>query len=203
MASRDWLRVLSISDKGRENKYIVKKRTESSLNTKTPEPLTNNNDEESNDNTNEQTDEPATDEQEEPKSTEEVKPKRDFSPEARRAEPTTKPKKTTPKPKQLPTIPSFARPPMESKRIRESNPADLTISYEILNQLKKLWNEIKQKRINKEQKSLIEQVVQKQMTKRPRKKVIEQIAADEDNEDEYEYEYDDSSNLSAHTNRTE
>ena len=38
---------------------------------------------------------------------------------------------------------------------------------------------------------MIKQVVQKQMTKRPRKRVVEQYASDEDdNEDEDEDEYD-------------
>ena len=37
---------------------------------------------------------------------------------------------------------------------------------------------------------MIKQVVQKQMTKRPRKRVVEQIVDEDDNEDEDEYEYE-------------
>ena len=177
----------------KEGKYIVKKRSEP-LTTKTTEPSTNNDDEEpneqTNDNTNEEVNETATEE-----STEEVQSKRAFSPEARRAEP----KKQAPKPKptSIPTIPKHIRERdgVPEARRAEANPADLTISYEILNQLKELGNEIKQQRIKKEQKSMIKQVVQKQMTKRPnRKRVVKQYASDEDdNEDDEdnEYEYDD------------
>lgn len=116
---------------------------------------------ESNEPVDEQVDEPVTeqvDEQVDDTVTEEVKP--------------TQSKKTVTKPKPLPTVP---------KRIRDSNPADLTVSYEILNQLKELGNELKQQRIKKEQKSMIKQVVQKQMTKRPRKQILKEES------DEYEY----------------
>ncbi len=140
-----------------ENKYIVKKRVE---------PLP-----ESNEPVDEQVDEPVTekvDEQVDDTVTEEVKP--------------SPPK---PKPKPSPTVPKRIRERHISPEDRrsDSNPADLTVSYEILNQLKELGNELKQQRIKKEQKSMIKQVVQKQMTKRPRKQILKEES------DDYEYEY--------------
>lgn len=144
-----------------ENKYIVKKRVE---------PLP-----ESNELVDEQVDEPVTekvDEQVDDTVTEEVKPPQTPKP--------TQSKKTVtnPKPKRIRerTI------NLEDRR-SDSNPADLTVSYEILNQLKELGNELKQQRIKKEQKSMIKQVVQKQMTKRPRKQILKEES------DDYEYEY--------------
>lgn len=142
----------------KEGKYIVKKRVEP-LNT------------ESNDNTNEQTD----DQVDESVPEEEVKPSETPTPKSKalssKSEPTP-----APKPKPIPTVP---------KRIRDADPADLTINYEILNQLKELGNEIKQQRIKKEQKTMIKHVVQKQMSKR--KKPI-QYASDEDEDEDDQYE---------------
>ena len=143
-----------------EGKYIVKKRTDPLPEQVSEEP-------------NEQTDEPVTEEVNETateESTEEVKPK---------------PKKQAPKPKPKPKQVSI---PTIPKHIRESNPQDLTISYEILNQLKELGNEIKQQRIKKEQKSMIKQVVQKQITKRPRKQIVKEPSTEDEDKDEYEYE---------------
>ena len=139
----------------KEGKYIVKKRTE---------PLPDQTTDQVNGQSLEEVPDETTD-QEEVKSTEESKAL------SSKSEPPQ-----TPKPRPIPTIP---------KRIRDSDPQDLTISYEILNQLKELGNEIKQQRIKKEQKSMIKQVVQKQMTKRPHKRVVEQYTSDEDN-DEYD-----------------
>ncbi len=140
-----------------ENKYIVKKRVE---------PLP-----ESNEPVDEQVDEPVTekvDEQVDDTVTEEVKPPQTPKP--------TQSKKTVPKRIRERTI-------SPEDRRSDSNPADLTVSYEILNQLKELGNELKQQRIKKEQKSMIKQVVQKQMTKRPRKQILKEES------DDYEYEY--------------
>lgn len=144
-----------------ENKYIVKKRVE---------PLP-----ESNELVDEQVDEPVTekvDEQVDDTVTEEVKPPQTPKP--------TQSKKTVtnPKPKRI-----RERTISPEDRRSDSNPADLTVSYEILNQLKELGNELKQQRIKKEQKSMIKQVVQKQMTKRPRKQILKEES------DDYEYEY--------------
>lgn len=144
-----------------ENKYIVKKRVE---------PLP-----ESNEPVDEQVDEPVTekvDEQVDDTVTEEVKPPQTPKP--------TQSKKTVtnPKPKRI-----RERTISPEDRRSDSNPADLTVSYEILNQLKELGNELKQQRIKKEQKSMIKQVVQKQMTKRPRKQILKEES------DDYEYEY--------------
>ena len=144
-----------------ENKYIVKKRAE---------PLP-----ESNEPVDEQVDEPVTekvDEQVDDTVTEEVKPPQTPKP--------TQSKKTVtnPKPKRI-----RERTISPEDRRSDSNPADLTVSYEILNQLKELGNELKQQRIKKEQKSMIKQVVQKQMTKRPRKQILKEES------DDYEYEY--------------
>ena len=96
-----------------------------------------------------------------------------------------KPSPPKPKPKPSPTVPKRIRERHISPEDRrsDSNPADLTVSYEILNQLKELGNELKQQRIKKEQKSMIKQVVQKQMTKRPRKQILKEES------DDYEYEY--------------
>lgn len=154
-----------------ENKNIVKKRTEP-----LPDQVNEESNEQTDDNTTEQVDDKPTEEVDD-KPTQEVKPK------------PTQPKKMVPKPKSK-ALSSKSEPiPTIPKHIREANPADLTISYEILNQLKELGNEIKQQRMKKEQKSMIKQVVQKQMAKRPnRKRVVEQITDGE--EDEYEYEYE-------------
>lgn len=151
-----------------ENKYIVKKRVE---------PLP-----ESNELVDEQVDEPVTekvDEQVDDTVTEEVKPPQTPKP--------TQSKKTVtnPKPKRI-----RERTISPEDRRSDSNPADLTVSYEILNQLKELGNELKQQRIKKEQKSMIKQVVQKQMTKRPRKQILKEES------DDYEYEYYDESSPS-------
>ena len=156
-----------------EGKYIVKKRTEP-----LPEPnkehVIDNTTDNTTYNTNEQVDEqtnkePSEQTYEEP--TEQTKP--------------TQSKKTVTKPKPLPTVPKRIRERHISPEDRrsDSNPADLTVSYEILNQLKELGNELKQQRIKKEQKSMIKQVVQKQMTKRPRKQILKEES------DDYEYEY--------------
>ena len=150
-----------------EGKYIVKKRTE---------PLPESNKEQVDEQIESLSDvgnalEPVTekvDEQVDDTVTEEVKP--------------SPPK---PKPKPSPTVPKRIRERHISPEDRrsDSNPADLTVSYEILNQLKELGNELKQQRIKKEQKSMIKQVVQKQMTKRPRKQILKEES------DDYEYEY--------------
>lgn len=147
-----------------EGKYIVKKRTE---------PLPEPNKEHVIDNTNDQVDE-QTNEQVDEQTNEQVG-----------EQPKPKPSPPKPKPKPLPTVPKRIRERTISPEDRrsDSNPADLTVSYEILNQLKELGNELKQQRIKKEQKSMIKQVVQKQMTKRPRKQILKEES------DDYEYEY--------------
>lgn len=153
----------------KEGKYIVKKRTESlpdQVTEESTDQITDNTTERVADNTTEEVDDNVT-------AQVEGKPT-----QSKKQASKPKSKALSSKSETLPTIP---------KRIRESNPADLTISYEILNQLKELGNELKQQRIKKEQKSMIKQVVQKQMTKRPNRKQIVKEPSDDNEEDEYEY----------------
>lgn len=148
-----------------EGKYIVKKRTE---------PLPEPNKEQVIDNTTDNITDNEPTEQTNDGPTEQVD-----------EQPKPKPSPPKPKPKPLPTFPKRIRERTISPEDRrsDSNPADLTVSYEILNQLKELGNELKQQRIKKEQKSMIKHVVQKQMTKRPRKQILKEES------DDYEYEY--------------
>ena len=61
--------------------------------------------------------------------------------------------------------------------------SDMTVGIEILEQLKLLGEEMKHQRKKKEQKEVIKQVVQKQLTKNPRKR---KVIKEEEYSDEYE-----------------
>ena len=90
-------------------------------------------------------------------------------------EPKSKPK---PKPPLKRTVKSKQ---ITTPKPKASNTSDMTVGIEILEQLKLLGEEMKHQRKKKEQKEVIKQVVQKQLTKNPRKrKVIKEEYSDEE-----------------------
>ena len=112
------------------------------------------------------------------KSLEEVKPYgRGECLEEHEEEPKSKPKlplKRTVKSKQITT-----------PKPKTSTSPDMTVGIEILEQLKLLGEEMKHQRKKKEQKEVIKQVVQKQLTKNPRKRKVIKEEYEEDDDEDY------------------
>ena len=108
-------------------------------------------------------------------------------------EPKSKPK---PKPPLKRTVKSKQ---ITTPKPKASNTSDMTVGIEILEQLKLLGEEMKHQRKKKEQKEVIKQVVQKQLTKNPRKrKVIKEEYSDEEGSSSRgQSPYDGPSDLSA------
>lgn len=115
---------------------------------KRAEPLEQTNDEEQQEEHEEEQD----DQHEEEQNEEEVKPK---------SNPKSKP---APKPKPV---------PKHKRMTSTTNNNDLTVGLEILEQIKLLGEEMKHQRKKKEQKEFVKQVVQKQLNKKPQRKVIQ------------------------------
>ena len=151
----------------KEGKYIVKKRTEPLETKEEVEPYGRGSESLEQ---NEVNDEVIDEEHEEPKS-----------------KPTPKP---APKPKPTPKrITSKQTTSKDSVRGSEIPNSDLTIGIEILEHLKLLGEEMKHQRKKKEQKEVIKQVVQKQLTRTPRsRKIVKVEKPDYSEEEDYDYE---------------